>query len=135
VGPGSAPTTGTWLENDAMKLRRGTKGILQTFQWMGCRFQCRNNETIAYIPTALKAVNVNFIADVAVKTKGKLNAVAPATSGVSADVSAIVTSESTLLSWKRSWNASLGLDGLLDSSIKNTNMLKTPFFDGCFILV
>jgi hypothetical protein len=35
----------------------------------------------AYIPTALKAVNVNFIADVAVKTKGKLNAVAPATSG------------------------------------------------------
>jgi hypothetical protein len=60
---------------------------------MGCRFQCENNETIAYIP--LKAVNVNFIADVAVKTKGKLNAVAPATSGVSADVSAIVTSEST----------------------------------------
>jgi hypothetical protein len=43
---------------------------------------------------SLKAVNVNFIADVAVKTKGKLNAVAPATSGVSAD-SAIVTSEST----------------------------------------
>jgi hypothetical protein len=42
---------------------------------MGCRFQCENNETIAYIPTALKAVNVNFIAD-AVKTKGKLNAVA-----------------------------------------------------------
>jgi hypothetical protein len=35
-----------------------------------------------------------------VKTKGKLNAVAPATSGVSADVSAIVTSESTSTSWK-----------------------------------
>jgi hypothetical protein len=94
VGPGSAPTTGTWLENDAMKLRRGTKGIYKPcFQWMGCRFQCENNETIAYIPTALKAVNV--FTDVAVKTKGKLNAVAPATSGVSADVSAIVTSEST----------------------------------------
>jgi hypothetical protein len=28
----------------------------------------------------IKAVNVNFIADVAVKTKGKLNAAAPATS-------------------------------------------------------
>jgi hypothetical protein len=27
VGP---EPTGTWLENDAMKLRRGTKGILQT---------------------------------------------------------------------------------------------------------
>jgi ABC-type nitrate/sulfonate/bicarbonate transport system ATPase subunit len=62
---------------------------------------------LSYIPTALKAVNVNFIADVAVKTKGKLNAVAPATSGVSADVSAILQSP-LLLSWKRSWNASLG---------------------------
>jgi hypothetical protein len=91
-----------------MKLRRGTKGILQTFfSGWAVGFNVENNETIAYIPTALKAVNVNFIAD-AVKTKGKLNAVAPATSGVSADVSAIVTSESTLLSWKRSWNASLG---------------------------
>jgi hypothetical protein len=84
---------------------------------MGCRFQCENNETIAYIPTALKAVNY-FIADVAVKTKGKLNA-APATSGVSADVSAIVTSESTSTGWKRSWNASLGLDGLLILLIKH----------------
>jgi hypothetical protein len=110
VGPGSAPTTGTWLENDAMKLRRGTKGIFTNLVFSGWAvgFNVENNETIAYIPTALKAVNVNFIADVAVKTKGKLNAVAPATSGVSADVSAIVTSESTLPSWKRSWNASLG---------------------------
>jgi hypothetical protein len=32
-----------------------------------------------------------------VKTKGKLNAVAPATSGVSADVSAIVTQSPLLL--------------------------------------
>jgi hypothetical protein len=31
VGPGSAPTTGTWLENQAIKLRRGTKAILQTY--------------------------------------------------------------------------------------------------------
>jgi hypothetical protein len=71
VGPGSAPTTGTWLENDAMKLRRGTKGIFTNLVFSGwAGFQCENNETIAYIPTALKAVNVNFIADVAVKTKG-----------------------------------------------------------------
>ena len=96
VGPGSAPTSGTWLENDAMKLRRGTKGIFTNLVFSGWAtgFNVENNETIAYLPTALKAVNVNFIADVAVKTKGKLNAVAPATSGVSADVSAIVTSES-----------------------------------------
>ncbi|WP_369752667.1 hypothetical protein AB3G34_12990 [Flavobacterium sp. WC2409] len=97
VGPGSAPTTGTWLENDAMKLRRGTKGIFTNLVFSGWAvgFNVENDETIAWIPTALKAVNVNFIADVAVKTKGKLNAVAPATSGVSVDVSAIVTAEST----------------------------------------
>jgi hypothetical protein len=60
---------------------------------------------------------LTFIADVA-ENKGKLNAVAPATSGVSTDVSAIVTSESTLPSW--SWKCQLGLlDGLLDSSIKH----------------
>jgi hypothetical protein len=53
------PQLGTWLENDAMKLRRGTKGILQTLFSVDCR-NVENNETIAYIPTALKAVNVNF---------------------------------------------------------------------------
>ena len=80
-----------------MKLRRGTKGIFTNLVFSGWAvgFNVENNETIAWIPTALKAVNVNFIADVAVKTKGKLNVVAPATSGVSTDVSAIVTSQST----------------------------------------
>jgi hypothetical protein len=96
VGPGSAPTSGTWLENDAMKLRRGTKGIFTNLVFSGWAtgFNVENDETIAYIPTSLKAVNVNFIADVAVKSKGKLNPVSPATSGVSTNVSAIVTSES-----------------------------------------
>jgi hypothetical protein len=92
-----------------MKLRRGTKGILQTFfSGWAVGFNVENNETIAYIPTALKAVNVNFIAD-AVKTKGKLNAVAPATSGVSADVSAIVTSESTSTELETELECQLGL--------------------------
>ena len=79
-----------------MKLRRGTKGIFTNLVFSGWAvgFNVENDETIAWIPTALKAVNVNFIADVATKTKGKLNPVAPATSGVSANVSAIVTSES-----------------------------------------
>jgi hypothetical protein len=68
---------------------------------------------------------LTFIADVAVKTKGKLNAVAPATSGVSADVSAIVTSEST--STELELECQLGLlDGLLDSSIKHNKHVKTP---------
>jgi len=97
VGPGSAPTTGTWLENDAMKLRRGTRGVFTNLVFSGWKvgFNVENDETIAGIPTALKAVNVNFIADVLKETTGKLNVVAPATSGASADVSAIVTSKST----------------------------------------
>lgn len=90
VGPGSAPTSGTWLENDAMKLRRGTKGIFTNIVFSGWAvgFSVDNDETISYIPTALKAVNVNFISDVKLKTKGKSN------SGASADISAIVTAES-----------------------------------------
>jgi hypothetical protein len=57
VGPGSAPTTGTWLENDAMKLRRGTKEFSNlVFSGWAVGFNVENNETIA-IPTALKAVN------------------------------------------------------------------------------
>jgi hypothetical protein len=48
-----------------------------------------------FIPTGLKAVNVNYTTDVTTKTSGKLNAVAPATSGLSTNVSAIVTSEGT----------------------------------------
>ncbi|MBG6112016.1 hypothetical protein H4V97_002262 [Flavobacterium sp. CG_23.5] len=114
VGPGSAPTTGTWLENDAMKLRRGTKGVFTNLFFSGWKvgFNVENNETIANIPTSLKAVNVNFTTDVSTKTSGKLNAVAPATSGLSANVSAIVTSESAatgagngagIPSWATGW--------------------------------
>jgi hypothetical protein len=97
VGPGSAPTTGTWLENDAMKLRRGTKGVFTNLFFSNWKvgFNVENNETIAFIPTGLKAVNVNYTTDVATKTSGKLNAVAPATSGLSTDVSGIVTSTGT----------------------------------------
>jgi hypothetical protein len=67
-----------------------------------------------------------------VKTKGKLNAVAPATSGVSADVSAIVTSEST--STELETELECQLHGLLDSSIKHHNIPKTPSLTGVFIL-
>ncbi|RKS95100.1 hypothetical protein BC952_0748 [Flavobacterium limicola] len=114
VGPGSAPTSGTWLENDAMKLRRGTKGIFTNLVLSGWKtgFNVENNETIAFIPTALKAVNISFI-DVLAKTKGTLNVVAPATSGASADVSGIVSSEGAatgagngvaMPSWATGWS-------------------------------
>jgi hypothetical protein len=82
---------------------------------MGCRFQCENNETIAYIPTALKAVNVNFIAD-AVKTKGKLNAVAPATSEYLLMFLQSLLQSPLLPELETGWNA---WAGLLDSSIKH----------------
>ena len=114
VGPGSAPTTGTWLENDAMKLRRGTKGVFTNVFFSGWKvgFNVENDETIANIPTSLKAVNVNYTTDILTKTSGKLNAVAPATSGLSTNVSAIVTSESAstgagngagIPSWATGW--------------------------------
>jgi hypothetical protein len=55
--------------------------------------------------------------------------------GVSADVSAIVTSESTSTGAGNGLECQLGLlDGLLDSSIKHhKTYLKHPSFDGCFL--
>jgi hypothetical protein len=44
---------------------------------MGCGFKCENNDIL--FPT--NAVNVNFLLMFTVKTKGKLNAVAP-TAGI-----------------------------------------------------
>ncbi|HEX9151090.1 MAG TPA: hypothetical protein VF842_03355, partial [Flavobacterium sp.] len=54
-----------------------------------------NDETLSYMGTSLKASNVYFISDVLTKTKGKTTAIAPATSGVSANASTVVASEST----------------------------------------
>jgi hypothetical protein len=47
------------------EIKRGTKGIFTNLVFSGWAVGFNvKNETIAYIPTALKAVNVNFIADV-----------------------------------------------------------------------
>jgi hypothetical protein len=49
VGPGSAPLTVlTWLENDAIKLRRGTRSFTNVFlsNWK-VGFNVENDETIA----------------------------------------------------------------------------------------
>lgn len=97
VGPGSAPATGVFLENQALKLRRGTKGIFTNLvlsAWT-TGFDVENDETLSYMGTSLKASNVYFISDVLTKTKGKTTAIAPATSGVSANASTVVASEST----------------------------------------
>ncbi|MFZ0597779.1 MAG: hypothetical protein WAM46_12435 [Flavobacterium sp.] len=97
VGPGSAAAVANFAENQAIKLRRGTKGIITNVvlsAW-ATGIDVENDETIAFVGTALKVSNVLFVTDVPAKTKGKKTAVAPATSGVSADVSAIFTESAT----------------------------------------
>lgn len=98
VGPGSVPAAGgVFLENQAIKLRRGTKGIFTNVvisAWAK-GFDVENNETLDNMGTSLKASNVYFSSDVPTKTSGKLTAVAPATSGVSTSAAAVIASEST----------------------------------------
>jgi hypothetical protein len=53
---------------------------------------------------------------------------------ISADVSAIVTSESLHRAGNGAGMPAWALDGLLDSSIKHHKHLKTPFLTGVFIL-
>ena len=70
-------------------------------------FNVEHDETIAGVGTDLKATNVNYIADIATKTKGKK------TDGTSADVSGIATELSTATgagngvgtpSWATGWS-------------------------------
>lgn len=86
VGPGSAADGTIYPENQAMKLRRGTKGIFSNLYLDAWKtgFDVEHDETISYVGSALMATNVNFI-DVATTTKGKK------TDGTSQDVSAIAT--------------------------------------------
>ncbi|WP_343615484.1 hypothetical protein [Flavobacterium sp.] len=91
VGPGSTASSANFAENQAIKLRRGTKGIISNVvisSW-ATGVDVENDETIAFIGTALKVSNVNFVADVATKTKGKK------TDGTAATVSAIITESAT----------------------------------------
>jgi hypothetical protein len=88
VGPGSTADVNLFAENDAMKLRRGTKGIFTNLVFSGWKvgFNVEHDECIAAVTAGtLKATNVNFVADVPSKSKGK------DTAGASADVSAIFT--------------------------------------------
>jgi hypothetical protein len=97
VGPGSTADVANFAENQAVKLRRGTKGMISNValsSWT-TGFDVENDETIAFVGTLLKVTNVKFVADVTTKTKGKKTAVAPATSGVSADVSALIVESAT----------------------------------------
>ncbi len=48
VGPGSVPTSGTWLENQAIKLRRGTKAIFTNvvFPLPHCPLMLKTNPSL-----------------------------------------------------------------------------------------
>lgn len=94
VGPGSAADATIYLENNGFKLRRGTKGIFSNVVLANWKqgFNVEHDETIAHVADgSLKATDVLFSEDVPTKTKGTTTAVAPATTGDAADVSAIVT--------------------------------------------
>ncbi|RTY91345.1 hypothetical protein [Flavobacterium sp. GT3R68] len=97
VGPGGIADATIYLENNAFKLRRGTKGMFSNVVLSSWKqgFNVEHDETISFIGTALKATNVNFIADVTTKSKGTTTAVAPATTGVTADVSSIFSESAT----------------------------------------
>ncbi|MDN3674988.1 hypothetical protein QWY99_18295 [Flavobacterium branchiarum] len=86
IGPGSNADA-SYTENQAIKLRRGTKGLISNVVLSGWKtgIDVENDETIAFVGTALKVSNVNYISDVPTKTKGKK------TDGSAYDVSAVAT--------------------------------------------
>lgn len=96
VGPGSTAASATYPENDGLKLRRGTRGIMTNVVVSGWAdgFDVEHDETIAGVGTTLKATNVTFT-DVTRKTTGRTTAVPPATSGVSAVVTTVVDETTT----------------------------------------
>ncbi|WP_396195242.1 hypothetical protein [Flavobacterium sp.] len=117
IGPGSTAASTTYPENDALKLRRGTRGILNNVIVSGWAdgFDVEHDETIAGVGTSLKGNNVTFT-DVTRKTTGRTTAVAPATSGVSADVTAVISETTTATgagnsggvpSWATGWTIGL----------------------------
>lgn len=86
IGAGSAADATIYTENQALKMRRGTKAIFSNVVLSDWKtgIDVEHDETIAGVGTALKVTNVNYIAT-ATKTKGKK------TDGTSADVSAVAT--------------------------------------------
>lgn len=85
IGAGSTADAVVYAENQGIKLRRGTKGMITNVvlsKWK-TGIDVENDETIAFVPSALKVSNVNYISDVATKTKGKK------TNGDAADVAGV----------------------------------------------
>lgn len=111
VGPGSAASSSTYPENDALKLRRGTRGILSNVHITGFAdaFDVEHDETITGVGTSLKATNVTF-ADVTNKSKGKN------TAGATVDVASVFAETTTatgagsgsgIPTWATGWTTGL----------------------------
>ena len=110
IGPGSTADAGIYGENDGLKLRRGTKGMFTNIVLSSWKtgFNVEHNECITAVTNeTLKATNVNFIADIATKSKGK------DTTGNTIDVIAIFTESTTatgagngvgIPSWAAGWS-------------------------------
>lgn len=90
VGPGSTADATIYAENQALKLRRGTKGIFTNLHLSGFAtgFDVEHDETIAFVGNALKATNVTYT-DITTKTKGKN------TAGVSTAVTTVADETTT----------------------------------------
>jgi len=91
VGPGNTADATIFTENNALKLRRGTKGMFTNLFLSGWNvgLDVENDETIAFVGNELKATNVTFDA-ITTKSKGKT------TLGVAANVSAVFTESSSV---------------------------------------
>lgn len=73
IGAGSAADAVAYAENDGLKLRRGTHGMFNNVVLAAWKagFNVEHDETIAAIPSSLKADNVTIASDVPTLTKGK----------------------------------------------------------------
>lgn len=108
IGPGINADATIYTENQAIKFRRGTKGIINNLYISAFKtgIDVEHDETISFAGTALKATSVNF-SNIPTKTKGKK------TDGTSADVTAVAVESATATgagnsagapSWAAGWS-------------------------------
>jgi hypothetical protein len=111
IGPGSTADATIYIENSALKLRRGTKGIFSNLYLSGwiSGFDVEHDETIGFVGTSLLATDVLFT-DITNKTKGKN------TAGVSTIVAAVAVETTTATgagngssapTWASGWSVGL----------------------------
>lgn len=111
IGPGSTADATIYIENSALKLRRGTKGIFSNLYLSGwiSGFDVEHDETIGFVGTSLLATDVLFT-DITNKTKGKN------TAGVSTIVATVAVETTTATgagngssapTWASGWSVGL----------------------------